>query len=161
MRISRPQMFMGIAEVAAQRSTCFRGNVGAVVVKDRDVLSMGYNGPVAGEPHCLGNDCEKTSSGGCMRSLHAEDNALNRASLKLGHSNLSDCDLYCTYSPCINCAQCLLMHRIRRFFYRYAYRVTDGIERLLDEPRLKIYQITPSGVIIERRTNMIIEADEL
>jgi hypothetical protein len=63
MRITRPQLWMGMAEIAAQRATCFRGSCGAILVKDNDVVSIGYNGPPSGEEHCQGNDCVLTATG--------------------------------------------------------------------------------------------------
>lgn len=156
MRISRPHMFMQMAEVAAMRSTCFRANVGAVVVKDNDVLSIGYNGPPSGEPHCQGNECALTSTGGCERALHAERNALHRARRKASALVLPLADLYCTYSPCLDCAKLITATRVSRFFYRHSYRVKDGLEFLLTS-RVAVYKITTAGLIVRESDNKLID----
>ena len=76
MRISRDLMFMMMAEAAARRSTCRRLNVGAILTYQNNVVSIGYNGPPPGEPHCYGGDCGVPM---CTRSIHAEFNAIVRA----------------------------------------------------------------------------------
>lgn len=161
MRISRFHMFMNMAEVAAMRSTCQRGNVAALVTQGNDILAMGYNGPPSGDPHCLGNDCVLSDTGGCSRSIHAEANAISRARLKL-KSSLEDCDVYCTYSPCLECAKLIFNAYTNRFFYRYSYRLTDGLEFLLKNSRsMGIYRISPAGYIISERTGRNIAAEDI
>ena len=79
MRISRDQMFMDIAEVIAKRSTCLRNNVGAVIVESHNIVAIGYNGPASGCEHCTISTC---LGKGCSRSIHAEENAINRLNSK-------------------------------------------------------------------------------
>lgn len=162
MRISRPQMWMDVAEVAARRATCFRGNVGALVVKDNDVLAIGYNGPPSGQAHCVGT-CPVGDTGGCVRSDHAEKNAINRATTKLGAgSKLHHCDVYCTYSPCLKCAEIIFNNYTNRFFYRYSYRDPAGLQYLLDSTEsMGIYRVTPAGFIISERSKNIIAPEDL
>src|SRR3954463_10655932 len=105
MRISRPHMFMQMAEVAAMRATCYRGNVGAVVVSANDIVSIAYNGPASGLPHCTGEGCARTEEGGCLSSIHAERNAILRALAKLKISSLANYSVYCTAGPCLKCAE--------------------------------------------------------
>lgn len=156
MRISRHQLFMGIAELAAKRSTCFRGNVGAVIVVDNNPVAIGYNGPPSGEPHCQGNDCPLTN-GGCSRSIHAEDNALARASVYVYGPYLAD--LYVTSSPCHGCAARIIQsHMIRRVFYQSPYRITTGIEELIHE-NIDVYRFSPSGYLVEEKTGRVLEAN--
>jgi dCMP deaminase len=155
MRITRPQLWMGMAEIAAQRATCFRGSCGAILVKDNDVVSIGYNGPPSGEEHCQGNDCVLTPTGGCVRSLHAEFNAITKGAKKL--RTLSMCDLYCTYSPCAECAQLIANSHLQAFFFRYAYRDNSGLNYLAHHHGLSLFRITPSGFIINVRTGELIE----
>lgn len=152
-RISRHHAWMQMAEVAAMRSTCYRGNSGCFIVLRADVVSMGYNGPPSGEPHCRGNACELTNSGGCLRSIHAEANAIHRAELKLGRGKLHECDLYTTSAPCVDCAEHILNSGIKRMFYRYPYRVVQGLEMV--RKYISVYRITPSGIIIAEDTGMI------
>lgn len=158
-RISRQHMFMDMAEVAAKRATCFRGNVGALVVyNNAHILSMGYNGPPPGEEHCRGNDCQLTSTGGCRRSVHAEVNAISRAyEVK---DSLKGCDIYCTMSPCPTCCAKITMAAINRVFYRHAYRITDHLVEL-DRWAVEVYQVLPSGVILDHFTRRVISPEEL
>lgn len=155
MRISRLHMFMQMAEVAAMRSTCERGNVGAILIRYNDIVCMGYNGPPSGEPHCQGNDCQLRDDGGCLRSEHAEANALNRGYKKIGML-MCECDLYCTYSPCLTCAKLIADYKIRGFYYRYSYRDPAGLEHLRD--RVAIYRVTPAGYVIGQKSGRIINA---
>lgn len=156
MRISREQMFLDMAEVAARRSTCYRGNTGAIIVKDNDILSMGYNGPPSGAEHCKGNKCELNQDGGCQRSVHAEWNALQRAKEKMQAMLLTHCDLYTLSGPCPRCADGILHAGIWRVFYRHPYRDPSGVEKLLDSKTL-VYRVISSGLVIDIRSNTICE----
>lgn len=159
-RISRQVMFMDMAEVAARRATCYRGNVGALVVKDNDILSTGYNGPPSGEDHCHGNTCQLRPDGGCARSIHAEANAINRAVIKNKGQKLHHHDLYCTYSPCPDCAKSVFNNYMARVFYRYSYRIRDGIDFLIKN-KIRVYRVTPAGYIISEETGQIIDPRDL
>ena len=100
-RISREQAFMLTAGVWAQRSTCMRRNVAAVIVVYNHIVSIGYNGAPAGEPHCDGQTCVPPGLTGCIRAIHAEVNALNylpQEFIRLPKQ------MYTTESPCIACA---------------------------------------------------------
>ncbi len=163
MRISRQQMYMDMAEIAAKRSTCFRGNVGALIIRVNtsglhQVLATGYNGPGSGHPHCQGNSCQLTPLGGCARSLHAERNALEFAKLLL--PSLEGCHLYCTASPCPQCAGLIIENGITRFFYRNPYRLTDGLEMLAGRG-IEVYRVTPSGMIVRESDRRVMEEAEL
>lgn len=145
-RISRDTMFTMICQVVAQRSTCWRSQVGAVIVKEGRVVSMGYNGPVSGMPACedLPNvlECptEETFSlwkenhplmcqeAGCTRSLHAETNAIAFAA-RAGVA-VEGCIMYCTMSPCINCAKVIVNSGIKKLVYMEEYRDTTGLDLL-------------------------------
>lgn len=143
-RISRDQMFTKICQVVAQRSTCLRSQVGAVIVKDGRVISIGYNGPVAGAPACNQPDPLQTlllRSGGleplgteclgpnCTRSCHAETNAIAFAA-RSGVA-VEGCTLYCTMSPCINCSKVIVNSGIKEVKYLEEYRDTSGVDLLL------------------------------
>ena len=91
---------MGIAQQAATRSTCPRKHVGAVIVRDRTVLSTGYNGSIRGLPHCEDAGCVM-EDGHCVTTVHAEANAILQAA-KNGVS-IDGAELYTTASPCWNC----------------------------------------------------------
>ena len=128
-RITRPDIdeyFLKIAAVVAERATCQRHYVGAVAVRDKHILSTGYNGAAAGLHDCLELGClrdeMKIPSGTrheICRGIHAEQNVIIQASL---HGvSIGGSTIYCTHTPCILCAKMLVNARIVRFvsFGRY------------------------------------------
>ena len=130
------QYFLTITRNVAERSTCTRAKVGAVIVRDKNILATGYNGAPAGMPHCLDVGClvytSKTPSGeveeNCFRTIHAEINAIAQAA-KNGAS-IRDADIYITHTPCIHCVKVLINTGIRRIFYEREYKRAT-IEELL------------------------------
>lgn len=150
MRISRDQMFMEMAEAAAKRSTCFRNAVGAILVRDNNVVAIGYNGPPSGESHCTGHTCPGATLK-CERSVHAEINALNRRS---GPADT----LYVTLSPCFHCAETLSkLHMLERIVYRHEYRDTNPLT-FLATTLIKLHRLTASGYLVDFRTGQLIHA---
>lgn len=150
MRISRPQMFMDIAHIVAKRSTCFRLNVGAVIVSDRRIVSIGYNGTPPGHAHCTGNSCPGAQ--GCSLTTHAEVNALEH----LPAGITEPLDLYVTDSPCIDCTYRLTKDfRVKRLFFGTPYRIIDHLS--YDGLPFKVYRITPAGYIIDWQTKDIVD----
>lgn len=125
-RPSWDSYFLEIASVVAQRSTCLRRKVGAVIVKDKRLLSTGYNGAPAGLKHCLDLGClrqEKNIPSGerheLCRGLHAEQNAIIQAAL---HGvSIKGADLYCTHHPCSLCAKMLINAGIKRIILKSGY----------------------------------------
>lgn len=113
------EYFMGIAHQAATRATCQRKHVGAVIVRDRTVLSTGYNGSVRGLPHCEDVGCV-VEDGHCITTVHAEANAILQAA-KNGVS-IEGSELYTTASPCWNCFKLIANAGIRRIYYGEFYR---------------------------------------
>lgn len=113
------EYFLKIAKVVAQRSTCLRHNVGAVIVKDKFILTTGYNGAAAGTKDCLElgclRDALKIPSGTrheICRAIHAEQNAIIQAGL---HGvSIEGATIYCTHSPCILCAKMIANAKIKR-----------------------------------------------
>lgn len=144
MRITRPEMFMMMAEAAAKRSTCFRLNVGAIIVHRNNVLSIGYNGQPPGATHCTGNSCP--GKDGCKLTIHAEENAIRRA-IEIPWGS----DLYVTDSPCKSCADLMIKHEIKRVFFKTPYRVIEPVQALI-KLGVKVYQVTPAGYIIDWET---------
>lgn len=130
------QYFLTITRNVAERSTCTRAKVGAVIVRDKNILATGYNGAPAGMPHCLDAGClvytSRTPAGeleeNCFRTIHAEINAIAQAA-KNGAS-IRDADIYITHTPCIHCVKVLINTGIRRIFYEREYKRTT-IEELL------------------------------
>jgi len=118
-RPSLDEYFMEIAHVVATRSTCLRHSVGAVIVRDGQLLSTGYNGAPRGAAHCISTGCNKdfldlpsgTSHDACA-GVHAEQNAIIQGAYH--GTTLSDSTLYCTHSPCYLCAKMIVNTGINR-----------------------------------------------
>jgi dCMP deaminase len=117
---------MDIASLVATRSTCLRRQVGAVIVKDKHILTTGYNGAPTGLPHCLDIGCMRDDlhipSGTqheLCRAVHAEQNAICQAA-QHGIS-LLDSTLYCTHQPCSICAKLIVNVGIKKIFYIHGY----------------------------------------
>ena len=111
--------FLRIAEVVASRATCDRKHVGAVIVRDRTILSTGYNGSIRGLPHCdeVGHMME---DGHCVATIHAEANAIIQAA-KNGVS-IEGGDIYITASPCWPCFKLIANAGLRRIVFGEFYR---------------------------------------
>ncbi|MDD2755755.1 MAG: dCMP deaminase family protein [Methanothrix sp.] len=118
------QYFMEIATVVAKRSTCLRNQVGALFVKNKRILSTGYNGAPAGLEHCdmVGCARENVASGTrheLCRAVHAEQNAIIQAAL---HGiSIEGATLYCTHQPCILCAKMMINARVIKVVYQHSY----------------------------------------
>ncbi len=133
--------FMQIAHLVATRATCPRRSVGALIVKDRHILATGYNGAPSGLTHCPENgginDWPKgcLRAGHCIRSLHAEQNALLQAA-KFGIS----CDgatMYVTCQPCNACAKMVINGGINRVIYEGDYP-DDFSKELFRESKMEV-----------------------
>ena len=118
-RVTWNEYFMNIAEQVATRSTCSRKNVGAVIVRDKTILSTGYNGSLRGAPHCdeVGHDIENDH---CVRTVHAEANAVAQAA-KHG-VRIDEAEIYVTASPCLTCFKLIANSGIRKIFFKEFYR---------------------------------------
>jgi dCMP deaminase len=136
-KVTRPswdEYFMRIAALVAERSTCLRRQVGAVLVRDKRLISTGYNGAPAGISHCLDVGClrqqQNIPSGErheLCRGLHAEQNGIIQAAL-YGIS-LEGATLYCTNLPCAICTKMLINARIVAIYYKDGY--ADSLSSLL------------------------------
>ncbi len=123
-RPSLDAYFMRIARVVASRSTCLHRHVGAVIVKGKQIVSTGYNGAPAGQPHCLDIGCAREGVPSGQRSelcrgAHAEQNAINFAA-RFGIS-IEGATLYTTHFPCSWCAKSIVNAGIRRVVYAEDY----------------------------------------
>lgn len=120
---------MELAINLARRSHCVRAQVGAVLVNDTRIISIGYNGPPAGTHNCdeeFGEQgCPRDSKGSCSLALHAEQNAILYAT-KNG-ANVEGSTLYVTLSPCIACARVIYSMKIRKVLYLNSYAEYKGI----------------------------------
>lgn len=113
-RPSWDEYFMQIARVVATRATCPRRHVGAVVVRDRQIICTGYNGSPPGQPHCTEVGC-LMEEGRCIRTLHAEQNALIQAALH--GTSTEGTTLYSTCRPCHVCARMIVGAGIQRLVF--------------------------------------------
>jgi len=132
MSTERPswhQYFMTITREVAERSTCLRAKVGAVIVRDRSILATGYNGSPAGLPHCTEVGClvyeSRTPDGdveqNCYRTIHAEINAISQAARN--GAAIRDADIYVTHTPCIQCLKVLINTGVRNVYYAREYKL--------------------------------------
>lgn len=116
--------YLHMARIWAENSYCKRRQVGALVVKDKMIISDGYNGTPSG----FENICEDESGVTKPYVLHAEANAITK--LARSGNNSEGSTLYVTASPCIECAKLIIQAGIRRVVYAEKYRLTDGIDLL-------------------------------
>ncbi|HWP58851.1 MAG TPA: dCMP deaminase family protein [Candidatus Acidoferrales bacterium] len=145
-RLSWDQYFMTITRQVAERSTCTRAKVGAVIVRDKNILATGYNGAPAGMPHCIDVGCliyqSKTPDGeieeNCFRTIHAEINAIAQAA-KNG-SSIKDGSIYITHTPCIHCLKVLVNTGIKEIFYERAYKL-HTLDDLLRHTQVRLEKI--------------------
>lgn len=119
VRASWDEYFMNIASEVATRSTCPRKHVGAVIVRDKTILSTGYNGSVRGLPHCDDDD-HMMEDGHCVRTIHAEVNAIIQ-SAKNG-TRIDQATIYVTASPCWSCFKSIANAGLLRVVYGEFYR---------------------------------------
>lgn len=126
MRPSWDEYFMEIAEIVKKRSTCIRRQVGAIIVKDKQILTTGYNGSPKNLEHCESIGCQrealKIPSGQrheLCRALHAEQNAIIQAA----HNGvgISESTLYVTTRPCVLCAKMCINAGIKKIIYKGEY----------------------------------------
>jgi dCMP deaminase len=127
--------YIQMARVWAKNSYCKRRQVGALLVKDRMIISDGYNGTPSG----FENECEDENGDSKPYVLHAEANAIT----KVAKSNNSSegATLYITASPCMDCAKLIIQAGIIRVVYGDEYRISDGV-RLLEKAGIEIVKIS-------------------
>jgi dCMP deaminase len=125
-RVSWKDYFMNIAREVATRSTCDRKHVGAVIVREKTILSTGYNGSIKGLPHCDEVGCEMVD-GHCVRTTHAEANAIVQAAKNGIQINQSE--IFVTASPCYDCFKLIANAGINVIYYDEFYRDKRIIEK--------------------------------
>ncbi|MBI4745259.1 MAG: cytidine/deoxycytidylate deaminase family protein [Deltaproteobacteria bacterium] len=148
-RPSWEEYFMEIAYLVAKRSTCLRRQVGAVVVKNKNILATGYNGVPRGIIHCEIAGCirEKLNvpSGErheLCRGLHAEQNAIIQAAYH--GTSIAGADLYCTNRPCIICSKMIINAGIEKVYYQDGY--SDPLaEEMVSESGLVLIKMEPKA----------------
>ena len=125
--------YLRMSKIWAENSYCKRRQVGALVVKDKTIISDGYNGTPSG----FDNVCEDEANATFPYVLHAEANAITK--LARSNNNSDGSTLYVTASPCIECAKLIIQAGIRRVVYGEKYRLEDGIDLLRKEGIEVIY----------------------
>ncbi|KPJ68839.1 MAG: cytidine deaminase [Syntrophobacter sp. DG_60] len=141
-RPSWDEYFLSIARLVAGRSTCLRNKVGAVLVKDKRILTTGYNGAPSGLDHCLDIGCLREKLGipsgerhELCRGLHAEQNVIIQAAC---HGiSVKGATLYCTHHPCIICTKMLINAGIKTIYYEVGYPDTLS-EQMLKEAKITV-----------------------
>lgn len=144
-RPSWDNYFMEITRLVATRSTCQRRNVGALLVKDKRILSTGYNGTPRGLPHCLDVGCLREKGNippgerhELCRGIHAEQNAIIQAATS--GINIEGSVLYTTHYPCSLCIKMILNASINKIFYLEGYP-DELAKTLAREGKLKLIQL--------------------
>ncbi len=147
--MARPELdeyFLKIASVVGERSTCRRHHMGAIAVRDKHILSTGYNGAAAGLKDCLELGCLRDELGipsgerhEICRAIHAEQNVIIQAAL---HGvSLEGATIYCTHTPCVLCAKMMVNARIKRVVNFREYSDDSFIE-MFEEAGIE-YDIQP------------------
>jgi dCMP deaminase len=133
------QRYLKMADIWAQNSYCNRRKVGALLVKDKMIISDGYNGTPSG----FENECEDEDNKTKSYVLHAEANAITKVA-KSGNSSLG-ATLYVTSSPCLECSKLIIQAGISRVVFTENYRLEDGIN-LLKRANIEVEQIEPGDI---------------
>ncbi len=135
MRPDWDSYFLKIANAVSERSTCDRAMVGCVLVLEKRILTTGFNGSPAGQPHCdeVGH---LIVEGHCVRTIHAETNAIIQAALHGVSTKGATC--YVTHFPCMNCAKVLVNAGIVRLVYSVSYRIDPISVQFLEGAKVEI-----------------------
>ena len=136
-RISWDEYFMAQSHLLSLRSTCSRLSVGATIVKDKRIVSGGYNGSIKGDEHCIDVGC-KVVEGHCVRTIHAEINAILQCS-RFGVGT-EGATIYVTHFPCLNCTKSIIQAGIKEICYANDYRNNEYARQSLEK----------SGIIVRK-----------
>ena len=135
------ERYLRMALIWAENSYCQRRKVGALVVKDKMIISDGFNGTPSG----FENVCEDENQVTRPYVLHAEANAITK--LARSHNNSDEATLYVTASPCIECAKLIIQSGIKRVVYGEKYRLDDGIQ-LLERAGIEVEFLNMNEIIL-------------
>ena len=136
------ERYLRMAHIWAENSYCKRRQVGALVVKDKMIISDGFNGTPSG----FENVCEDENQVTRPYVLHAEANAITK--LARSHNNSDEATLYVTASPCIECAKLIIQSGIKRVVYGEKYRLDDGIQ-LLERAGIEVEFLNMNEIILK------------
>lgn len=137
-RISWDEYFMAQSHLLSLRSTCSRLSVGATIVKDKRIVSGGYNGSIKGDEHCIDVGC-KVVEGHCVRTIHAEINAILQCS-KFGVGT-EGATIYVTHFPCLNCTKSIIQAGIKEICYANDYRNNEYARELLEKSGIVVRKV--------------------
>lgn len=142
-RPSWDEYFLKMAALIAERSTCHRHHVGAVIIRDKRVLTTGYNGAVKGAKDCLELGCRKDELGlqsgfgsEKCRAVHAEQNAIAHGAAY--GTSIEGATIYCTHSPCMMCAKEIINAGIKEVVIYQDFTGNDGSIEFLQENKVKV-----------------------
>ena len=133
-QVAIDKRYLKMARIWASNSYCIRRQVGALIVKDKMIISDGYNGTPSG----FENECEDEHDITKSYVLHAEANAITKVAKSNNSSDGST--LYITTSPCVECAKLIIQSGIIRVVFQEKYRITDGLD-LLERADIKLVHI--------------------
>ncbi|MDR0985244.1 MAG: cytidine/deoxycytidylate deaminase family protein [Endomicrobium sp.] len=151
-RISWNNYFMKLAWLIAERSTCLRHHVGAVIVKNKRVLTTGYNGAAIKMIDCISLGClrdkfniESGKNQEICRAIHAEQNAI----IQCGYNgiNIKNSDIYITHSPCVLCTKLIINSGIKKVFIETQYADTN-FKKLFKQSNIKFYYLKTCSLLI-------------
>jgi dCMP deaminase len=128
-------LYLRMADVWSENSHCKRNKVGCLIVKDRQIISDGYNGTPSG----FSNECEDCNNNTLPTVLHAEANAITK--IAKSTNSAEGATLYVTLSPCFDCAKLIIQAGIKRIVYSETYRNTDSF-KLFEEAGIEIKKIS-------------------
>jgi len=152
-RLSWDEYFMKLSALVAERSTCRRHHIGAVIVKDKRIITTGYNGAAKSRKDCIELGCvkdQKELASGLgyeeCRAIHAEQNAIVQGSIQ-GISVVGG-TLYCTHTPCMICAKLIVQVGIKRIVSYQNFEGDRGAKQYLEESGVELVKIPrPNSVI--------------
>jgi dCMP deaminase len=134
-QLALDKRYLRMARIWSENSYCKRRQVGALIVKDKMIISDGYNGTPSG----FENNCEDENNVTLPYVLHAEANAITK--IACSNNSSKDATLYVTASPCIECAKLIIQSGIKRLVYSEKYRLDDGV-RLLERAGIEVVFIS-------------------
>ncbi|MDR2063948.1 MAG: ComE operon protein 2 [Candidatus Nomurabacteria bacterium] len=137
-RMAWKNYFMSLAKMAAERATCERLKVGAIIVRDKRIIATGYNGSVSGEVHCIDEGCRMVD-GHCIRTIHGEANAILQCA-KYGVPT-DGAEIYVTHFPCLNCTKLIIQAGIKRVYYERDYRNDSYAIELFEKANVKVEKV--------------------
>lgn len=137
-RIPWEQYFMSQSLLLSTRSTCTRLAVGATIVRDRRVISGGYNGSVSNDVHCIDEGCYVVD-GHCIRTVHAEVNAILQCA-KFG-VRTEGADIFVSHFPCLQCTKMIIQAGLSNVYYLHDYNNDEYAKELFDHAKISVVQV--------------------